>query len=70
MDAGTRASAAAGGSSAAQLDGFHAALIVSVVVALAGLAIAAAGVLPELRAWAARFRAAWQAAYAGAGDRS
>jgi MFS family permease len=70
MDAGTRASTAAGGSSAAQLDGFHAALIVSVVVALAGLVIAAAGVLPELRAWAARFRSAWQAAYAGAGDRS
>jgi MFS family permease len=70
MDAGSRAWTAAAGSAGAQLDGFHAALVVSVVVALGGLAIAVGGILPELRAWAARFRTAWQSAYAAAGERS
>lgn len=70
MDAGTAASTAATGSAAAQLDGFHAALLVSVAVSVLGLGIALTGLVAPLRAWMTRFREAWQAAYAGAGDRS
>ncbi|MCW3016650.1 MAG: transrane efflux protein [Solirubrobacterales bacterium] len=70
MDAGTAASSATAGSAAAQLDGFHPALVVSIVVAAAGLLIAVAGLVPEARGWLARFRTAWRAAYANAGDRS
>jgi MFS family permease len=66
MESGTRSSTAVAGSAAAQLDGFHAALIVSIVVAIAGLGIAAGGLVEPGRAWLARFRAAWQASYAGA----
>jgi hypothetical protein len=68
MDAGIKGSSAVAGSDAAQLDGFNAALVVSVVVAVAGLAVSAAGLVPELRAWATRFRQAWQASYANAAD--
>lgn len=70
MDAATDASASPAGSAAAQLDGFHAALLVSVAVSVLGLAIAATGLAAPARAWATRFRSAWQHAYAAAGDRS
>lgn len=66
MSAGIRSSDAVAGSAAAQLDGFNAALVVSVVVAVAGLVIATAGLVPELRSWTTRFRQAWQSSYAGA----
>jgi MFS family permease len=68
IDAGSGASASPAGSAAAQLDGFHPALVVSIVVAVVGLGIALAGLIPELRAWLARFRAAWRTAYASAGE--
>jgi MFS family permease len=68
MDAGARASDAAAGSAAAQLDGFGPALVVSVVVAATGLLIAVAGLIPEPRARLARARTAWQAAYADTRD--
>jgi MFS family permease len=68
MDAGTKASSAAAGSAAAQLDGFHPALNVSVIVAIAGLGIALAGLVPEARAGVARVRSSWQSSYAGAQD--
>ena len=68
MNSGTKASSAAVGSAAARMDGFHAALIVSVVVALAGVAIAFAGLAPQIRVWLTRLRSAWQSAYAGAQD--
>ncbi len=69
MDAGNQASAYAAGSAGAQLDGFHPALIVSIVVAVAGLAIAVSGLVPEFRTSLARFRQAWRSAYASAGER-
>jgi MFS family permease len=58
LDAATAGSAAPVGSATAQLDGFHAALIVSVVVAIGGLLIAAGGVVSEGRGWVARLRTA------------
>lgn len=51
--AGISASPAPAGSAAAQLDGFHPALLVSVAVALVGLAVTASGALSERRARAA-----------------
>lgn len=68
MNAGTNASNGVQGSATAQLDGFHPALTVSVIVAIAGLIIAFAGLIPEARAWLARFREAWRSSYASAAD--
>jgi MFS family permease len=68
MDAATEASSSPVGSAAAQIDGYHAALLVSVAVSVIGLGIAAAGLVAPARAWAGRFRSAWQSSYAGAGD--
>lgn len=67
MNTGSSASAAAPGSAAAQLDGFHPALIVSVVVAVGGLLIAVGGLVGEARGRLVRVREARRAAYAGAG---
>lgn len=66
MDAATEASSSPAGSAAAQLDGFHAALLVSVAVAIAGLAVAASGLVAPARERVTRFRHAWQQSYAGA----
>ena len=60
MASGSEGSSAAAGSAAATMDGFHAALLVSVIVAAAGLAIAATGAVSPARARAGRFRQAWQ----------
>lgn len=65
MDAGTEGSQAVAGSAAAQLDGYHAALLVSVAVAIAGLGIAGAGLLSPARERVTRFREAWASSYAG-----
>ncbi|WP_354700376.1 putative MFS-type transporter EfpA [Paraconexibacter sp. AEG42_29] len=68
MDAATDASQSPAGSAAAQLDGYHAALLVSVAVAVIGLGVAASGLVGPARAWAGRFRSAWQTSYNAAGD--
>jgi MFS family permease len=60
MDAGTSGSASAAGSAAATLDGFHAALLVSVAVAGAGLAVAGTGLVRPARDRMGRLRRAWQ----------
>lgn len=58
MDAGHRASSAAPGSAAAQLDGFHPGLLVALSVAVAGLFVAITGLREEGRlAWGAVRRA-------------
>ena len=65
MNAGVDGSTAAAGSDAATMDGYQAALVVSVIVAIGGLAIAGAGLLAPARERAVRFKDAWQASYAG-----
>jgi MFS family permease len=65
MDSGTANSLAETGSAAATMDGFHAALLVSVIVAASGLVIAATGLVSPARQRAVRFRRAWnESAYA------
>ncbi|MCW3038795.1 MAG: transporter [Solirubrobacterales bacterium] len=61
MDAGVTGSQAPAGSDAATMDGYQAALLVSVAVAVGGLAIASAGLLAPARERVTRFRQAWQA---------
>ena len=48
IDAGTTRSASAPGSSAAMLDGFHPALLVSLIVAALGLTVTVSGLVPGL----------------------
>lgn len=68
MDTATAGSAAAPGSAAAAMDGFHAALLVSVVVSVAGLLIATTGLVSPARQRAARFRRAWADSALAAAD--
>jgi len=70
MNAGIAGSSSAPSSAAAQLDGFHQALIVVVLVAIAGLLVSVSGLVSPARARVSRFREAWQAAYAASGERS
>jgi MFS family permease len=65
IDRGTANSLAPAGSAEATMDGFHAALLVSVIVAASGLVIAATGLVSPARDRAGRFRRAWnESAYA------
>jgi MFS family permease len=59
MAGATEGSSAPAGSVAATMDGFHAALLVSVAVSVVGLVIAATGLISPARQRASRFRRAW-----------
>jgi MFS family permease len=70
MNAGIAASGSGATPATAQLTGFHHALIVVVLVAVAGLLVALSGLAAPVRAWLVRFRIAWQSAYTTTGERS
>jgi MFS family permease len=68
MASGTSGSLAPEGSTAATMDGYHAALLVSVIVSVIGLTISATGLAAPARERAVRFRAAWRESAISQGD--